>query len=326
MNASYLTRLFCLSLTCFFLIDLALSAVVRLALPGILAFAGQLRARNAARLLFTVRILPAAGSLLLLLALCVPSYLWLEPQAGTERLTLFCLLTAALSAGLWAISLERAAAVLLRSARYLRLYGAAPAGGTNPDFLVIESAAPVLALAGVLRPRLLVSRSVLEALSAEELEAALGHEKAHRNAWDNLKRLVLLLSPTALPRSQGFAILERHLARYTEWAADDDATGGNPQRSVSLADALLRVSRLRVDFQAAAAQPELLVSSLVADDCALSARVERLLNLPTPTEALPNRLTASIALGIGVSCFTALVVSLPATLGYVHALLERLLG
>ena len=334
MSASYGIRLLCLCLTCFFLVDLALSALVRLLMPAALRWAAKMRAGHAARFLFWLRIAPSAGAVVAVLGLCVPSYVWLESNAGTERLTLLCLAATSLGAALCVIAVMRAAVVLWRSAHYMRSAKSrkvqidASASELVEDVLVMESALPVLALAGVLRPKLLISRTVFEGLSPEQLEVALRHERAHCESGDNLKRLLLLLSPIALPSSKAFGVLERHFARYTEWAADDAASGGDPQRSVVLADALLRVSRLKAKSRlpSGSMQPSLLVSSLVADDCALSARIERLLNLPTETETVEDRIHSGYAVAIAIPALAALLWNLPSALSFVHAALERLLG
>ncbi len=322
MSASYGLRLICLCLACLFLANLAVSLLVRIGLPTALRWAERLRARKAADFLFALRILPATAAVCVVLALCVPSYLLFEPHAGAEHLTPFALLASVFGTALLLCAAIRTLGVLGGSKRLLRRAECCDSAAvTGGNALVIECDAPVLALAGVIRPRLLVSRRVLDVLSPEQLGAALRHERAHRCAFDNLKRLVVLLSPTALPFSSGIAALERSLARYTEWAADDDATGGDPQRSLDLADALLRVSALK-----GAQEPlPFLASSLVADDCALSARIDRLLNVGTPPEVVSHRLVLTLAVAAGIGSMIVLSV-VPSSLGLVHTLLERLLA
>ncbi len=57
----------------------------------------------------------------------------------------------------------------------------------------------MMAMAGVMHPKLVVSKAVLAALSQEQKEAAFRHEAAHRSSRDNLKRLMFLLSPDVVP-------------------------------------------------------------------------------------------------------------------------------
>ena len=112
-----------------------------------------------------------------------------------------------------------------------------------------------------MHPQLLISKSVLNGLTAEQTEAALRHEQAHRTSRDNIKRFLILLSPDVLPFLRTFASLEHSWAKFTEWAADDQATAGDSHRALSLASALVRVARL-------GSKPQLsfLFSSLVSDD------------------------------------------------------------
>jgi hypothetical protein len=325
MTFPYVLRLICLCLAAFFLAHLALGLLVRAAAPLAIRLGESLRPRRAARLLLALRLFPVAMAGFVVLALCVPSYLWLEPQAGTERVGLACLAAALLGAGVWGMSLARvfrAAVGSLRYTRHCQREGRETCLPAAPfPVLVMGGEAPLLALAGVIRPRVVISQGVLRALSPEQLQAALGHEWAHRTSRDNLKRLLFLLAPDVLPFSHGFAVLDRCWKRFTEWAADDRAIGGDSRRSLSLASALVRVARM-----GAAARLSPLVTSLVAGDHDLSARVDRLLGAMPPREEPLGRLRILLSgATILMAVFLAAVLLRPATLYSVHRLLEHLI-
>jgi len=186
--------------------------------------------------------------------------------------------------------------------------------------LVVDAAAPLLALSGIVRPRLFLSRGVWETLAPEELQAALRHEQAHRESRDNLKRLAFLLFPEVLPFVRSFAPLERHWAMVSEWAADDAAADGDDRRALWLASALVRVARMGTG-----AQPALAVS-LTACGRGLEARVNRLLR--TPPSRLQSggrgRISPHPAIWLA-GAFAAALILFPAALSSVHLLLELLL-
>ena len=166
---------------------------------------------------------------------------------------------------------------------------------------------------GILRPRLLISRSVVDALSADELDAVLEHENAHLDSADNLKRLLLVLAP----RYRGAAWLEREWAHCAELAADDRAAAGDAHRSLALASALVRVARLGPGPRVAQ------VSTRSADGNDLAERVERLLDDTEPAaEGWAGRAGWWIAAGTAAAAI-AFVVQ-PASLQAVQAMLERL--
>ena len=117
--------------------------------------------------------------------------------------------------------------------------------GTRLPVWTLNSPAPFLALVGVFPSRVVISSPVMTALSpSEQLAAALRHEAAHQVSRDNLKRLLLLLAPGLLPGLRGFDAIERGWARFTEWAADDEAVAGDARLSLSLAAALVRIARM----------------------------------------------------------------------------------
>lgn len=324
MTFLYIFRLVCLCLASFFILQVASSLLVCNIASASIQFAHRLRPRAAARLLLSLRLLPAGISLVAVSVLCLPSYLLLEPHSGTERIGILCSLAALLAAALWATSLLRvlrASAASARCARNWKRTGKLfHLPEEVPDILVVEDDAPLLALAGVFRPQLVASRAVLQQLSPGQLNAALRHESAHHASRDNLKRLLLLLVPDALPFVRSFASLERAWSRFTEWAADDCAVAGDAHRSLFLAEALVRVSRM-------GASPRLspFLSTLVPDDNDLSARVSRLLQ-PAQEPEKSRRHMQILAAGavLAVAGLLTAVLLHPATFFTVHRLLEHL--
>jgi hypothetical protein len=287
--------------------------------------AETMRPRSAARFLFAARMLPCALGLAAVLVLCVPSYLLLEPLASSERIGWACLAFALLGVAGWFASLSRVARALAAPVRFKREWQHAGyetlLPGESSKAVIVEKDAPLLALAGVFRPRLVVSQGVLRALSAEELHLALLHENAHRISRDNLKRLFLLLAPKPIPFLRGFSTLDRCWAKFSEWAADDEAVRGDSHRALSLASALLRVARL-------GAPPRLsfLHTALLAGDHDLSARVDRLLCVPPlPAKPLTPALSFAVGSGLVISICGAFLLAWPATLSSVHRLLELFL-
>jgi Zn-dependent protease with chaperone function len=321
----YVLRLLCLCLSSFFLVNATVALTVAFASPLAIRIAETMRPRSAARFLFAARVFPAALGAGVVSGLCVPSYLWLEPQAASERVGLVCLTFALLGAAGCYRSIARVMHGLAASVRFSRTWhpvrGETRLPGESSKVVIVEKDAPLLALVGVFRPRLVVSESVLSSLSAEQLDVAFQHENAHRISHDNLKRLFLLLAPGPLPFLRGFSSLERNWARFSEWAADDEAVCGDAHRALALAAALLRVARMGT-------VPSLsfLHSSLLAADGSLSARIDRLLCVE-PLRRKPLWGTPSVVLGsgVGISVGIAVLLAWPATMFSVHRLLELLL-
>lgn len=324
MILPYTLRLLCLCFASFFLIHAALALAVCTTAPGAMRIGESMRPRSGARFLLALRLLPVTLAALAVAGLCVPSYLWLETNEATERVGLACCAMALLGMLMCAKSLARAvraAALSVQQSKRCKCEGRTECDGDSLPLTVMNSNTPVLALAGLTRPRVIVSRRVLQTLSGEELDAALAHERAHRKSGDNLKRLVLFLAPEIFPFSRTFARLDRCWARLIEWAADDEATAGDSERSVSLAAALVHMARMGA---APAVSP--LASSFLGNDRDLSTRVDRLLGL-APVPAKPPR-RARAMLSVAAAVISALVIAAmirPATFLSVHHLLEQLL-
>jgi hypothetical protein len=295
MILSYGLRLVCLSLAVLAMVYGLVGFAVAAAGPVVVRVTDGLRPRNGARLLLALRLLPAFSAIFVVGAFFVPSYLWLEQEAGGEEIGWLCV-----SAGMAAVVFLSYSAcnlvqALVRSSRYARHCE--------------HSGAPVLMLAGIVRPRLVVSNVVRRVLSAEQLDAALRHEHAHRLAYDNFKRLLM----AATPRMPGFAVLERGWSRASEWAADDDAVAGDARRALCLADALVRVARL------GAVAVEV---SFLGDGRDLAQRVDRLLNPQSYAPSRPHALAAAAG-GLGVITFVA-IATLAQSLQTAHNLFEHL--
>ncbi len=324
MTAAYLGRLACLSLACFFLVHTALAAMVLALAPRAIRLAGRLRPAEGARLLLALRLMPVTLASAAVAGLCVPSFLWLEPSQITEETGRACLVAALLGAALGMTALGRASKALLQSRRYLRLWkGVARQCPPSPladgaDVWMVDANSPLLALAGVVQPRVLISRGLMEALDAEQLAVALRHEDAHRQSRDNLKRLALLWAPEILPGCRAFGALERAWARVTEWAADERAAEGDARRRLALAEALVRVVRLG----SAAQRTGALATTLLEDPRDLEARVARLLE--PPALALRGGRYWTAAAGLAAGALAVLLLQ-PATLYSVHWLLEGLM-
>jgi Zn-dependent protease with chaperone function len=325
MILPYLLRLSCLCFASFFALNLAAGLFVRFFSRSAIRFADSRTPRAAARYLIVLRLLPFALAVLFVVALCVPSYLWLEPAASSERVGLFSVVLGFLGAAAWLISIARSIHSLMASWRHNRLCRLAGVDtripGEPSSLLVVENDVPLLAMSGLVCPRLLISRGVLQTLSSEELSVALLHEHAHHTSRDNAKRLLLLLAPDIFPFLRPLRALEHSWSRLAEWAADDDATAGDSNRAVSLAFALIQVARM-----GSAPRMPYLSTSLLACDRDLSARVYRLLRPVAPARPVSKpaqhhlRTSAFVVAG----CLIALLLTPPA-LSSVHQLLELLL-
>ena len=325
MSLPYLLRLLCLCMASFCVVNAVAGLLVTYFSRTLIRVAEKMRPRSGTRFLFFGRLVPMALGGTAVLGLCVPSYLWLEPLGAPERVGLVCLTLTVLASANWLLSIARVARAVSVSLRCNRIWQlAGRAAGFKEKFspaLVVEKDAPLLALAGILRPQLVISDGVLRSLSSPQLDVALQHENAHRASRDNLKRLALVLAPDPVPFLRGFAALEEAWAKLAEWAADDAACGGDSLRALSLASALLCVARMGT-----APRLSSLHSSLVCGDRDLSARIDRLLrNEPVSPEPFswvrfPAKAAAVVATGS-----LATLLLWPTTLSSVHRLLEHFL-
>ncbi len=162
MILSYDLRLLCLCLASFFLVHLAAGLILRAATPGALGLAGRMRPRVAALCLLTLRLFPLISGLFAVVALCLPSYFWLEPGATSEHVGIACLTAAILGLACCGVAAARALRAIIRSLRYVqhckRAGREAQVRGEISPVWITEETGPALALVGIVRSRIVIRR------------------------------------------------------------------------------------------------------------------------------------------------------------------------
>ena len=274
-----------------------------------------LQRRGRPHLLLLVRLLPAIASLLFVSAIFLPSHWAMEPRDAHETLGLAWYGLAAVGAWLLARSTARAAAVA-RTGRCLRA-GARRAAVPIPDVHEVDGVSGV-SLAGVFRTRVLIGPAITGCLSPAELEVAVAHEIAHRDAFDNLARWGMWCAPDLFGHTGIARRLEEAWHAAAEARADTRAIGGDTRRAVHLASALVKVARLGTDRPAT---PLSTVWSTLHDAALLEWRVRRLVSGAVPTEDPRHSRAFAAAILYGVLLAAALAVS-----GTVHRLTETLVS
>jgi Zn-dependent protease with chaperone function len=223
-----------------------------------------------------LRLAPAVLSIAFVAIVFLPSYWRFEPRENVEGFDLTLTTLAMLAIAVIGSAVARGAAAwrsaARRTERWMRASRPLTLTGAAMPVFAVDADAPVMALVGVLRPRLLITRPVLDALTDEELSAGVAHELGHWRAWDNLKRLAMRAAPDMWFATGAARWLERRWAAASEHAADRGA-GGSERERCALASALVKVARL-TPLQAPIDGP---ISALV-DGGDVTARVRRLLD------------------------------------------------
>ena len=290
---------------------------------------GNLSAHARAEILFALRALPPALALIFAGMLVIPAYIAYEPHVTPE----------VVSTKLGALALLSAAGVVFASWRAYRSWYATRSllrGWllvseriylhclTIPTYR-IEHSFPIIAVVGSIRPRLFIASSVLEALTKDELAAAIAHERGHLTARDNLKRLllracrdVLMLVPVGRP-------LDLAWAQAAEAAADEHAAREDSDRALNLASALVKIAKM-VPLRERAEVP--LGAYLIGaeETQGVKARIRRLLDIASNGIAQDNRWLIRTAQAICLIGFALLAIAAtcnPAVLIRVHDMIEH---
>ena len=158
MTLAYVPRLLCIGMAAFSLVHIALGLAVSAIARPALHWAERMRPHRAAWFLLALRLAPSTAAASIVIAVCLPSYLWLEPHTAGERVGFACLAAAVMGAALWCASLARGLRAAAGSHRFLRncrrAGHPARAAARIAETWIIDGAAPLLAVGGILRPRL----------------------------------------------------------------------------------------------------------------------------------------------------------------------------
>jgi beta-lactamase regulating signal transducer with metallopeptidase domain len=237
------------------------------------------------------RLLPSLLAMWMAGLVVAPGFLRQEEAGSTELVPIW----------MAALALGALATLCVRAAAALRALGAVrshlrravsppserdrlPANAPCATDIVVSSTGTAL-VAGLWRPRIVVSRALASSLTGPEFEAVVAHERAHIGARDNLKRLAMLASPDWLGLTRRARQIEGAWAHATELAADDAVAARGSRAAIDLAAALVKAARL-----SAAPPARLELSSGMFDGNEMTTRVTRLATAESRPAGRPSAL------------------------------------
>ena len=274
--------------------------------PVLVSRAARVSAGARAVYLTRLRLLPAASAVLAGLAATAAFVVFesrkLESVSWTMIAFAWCgAFLVALSGWRWyrlAAATRRTTRAWFADAEQITL------AGINAPVFVADTAFPIVAVIGMLRPRLIIARSVLAACTADELRAVLAHEQGHVNRRDNLRRLALTATPDVL------ALLPISGRVFTAWhdaaeeAADDDADRVHIDGRLHLASALVKVARIAERTT----MPPMLPAAALYTGNNLEVRVRRLLGASVePQTGRSGLTTLGFVVAFGAMAFATAV-------------------
>jgi hypothetical protein len=243
------------------------------------------RASRQAAAWFWLRVSPAIAGMAVALGIVLPAFALYEPAHRGEQPGPALLALAGLAVLVLASAAVRFGRLVWAGWRFNRQWldpaSVTSIGGTNLPVHIVDRAGPLVALVGVVRPRLVVSSDVMAVCSSAELAVITAHETAHLRARDNLKRLLLGACPDVLRWSRLHDRFTRVWSAAAEEAADDDAADpGDTRARVELAALLVKLARL-----APGRACDLRLSSPLIQLDDLGPRVKRLCDGGAPRQA-----------------------------------------
>src|ERR1051325_4138081 len=203
-----------------------------------------------ANLLFTIRVLPVLMALLATFGFVLPALLKFEPRSTGEPVGWPLLALAILGGAVLIVMLARATTILwatrLVGAKWRRHSKKLSLENTDVPVYCLDDAGAgrgsVLAVLGFLRPKIFVAKQIVDTLTPAELIAAVEHERAHVNSFDNLKQFALKV--TRIPRwLRVSAKSDSAWTNASEIAADEAALASGIS-ILDLSGALIKVASL----------------------------------------------------------------------------------
>lgn len=289
-----------------------------LAAPVMRALTNRAAATRASVLAF-YRVLPSIAALAITAFVLAPGYVRHEQRDELEAAGVALVACAAGGLLILLRSLARVVRALLATSalrrQWLRAGVPLRIDGVGMPAFAIDLPFPLVAVLGVVRPRLFISSSVLKACSPDELRAIVDHERRHVSAFDNATRLLMDAAPDALGGTAMAGALGSMWHQAVEYRADDAAG-----RRLDLASALVRVARL-----AGNAPPVVLPASALYRGDGIDDRVRRLVReAPDASDGSTLRCLALAASVLAVAIAAA--ASNARASEFAHALLEAVVS
>jgi Zn-dependent protease with chaperone function len=314
---------------------LTFNSLASLVMAGLWRVAGRATsswtAVSRARVLFSMRTLPALLAFLAVALLLVPSYIAYEPRHTAEAVSFKLGLLAFLSATGIAMSIYRGLATYRATAKltsdWQRQGKLVHIAGIDIEAYQIEHTFPLIAIVGFLRPKLFIASQVLQILTPEEISAAVAHENGHLAARDNLKRGLLQACRDALLIIPSGRSLDRAWSEASEEAADENAAQQGNAVALDLAAALVKIAR-KIPHGARPTMPAGVFLLGDEETKGIKSRVRRLLALAA-IECRPvyrRGVSTNLLVWVPASMLLAMLVVMatsPVLLSRVHSLIEH---
>ncbi len=326
----YLLLVISLIFALFFVINLTISLAASLIWRCTGKFARLLSGKEKSNLIFGLRIFPLAFAALLICVFLIPSYFLFEPHDSDENVGFKLAVLAIISAAGMLLAARRIFATFYVTHRTVSewLLRSEPLSVENISAPVykLEHPFPVIAVVGVLRPKMFIASQVFEVLSKNELAAAIAHERGHLDGSDNFKRMVLRVCRDLLIFPIGRK-LEVLWTETTEESADEFAAGNGSLIALDLASALIKISKI-IPPEAAPKMP--LAAFLIEENN--SQVVRRIINLTNIADQnichkFSNIFSNTLKAMAGVSVF--LLLSLATNYNFLskfHLIVEKIVA
>lgn len=291
-----------------------------------------------ARIIFLLQTFPATAALLLVGVFLVPSYLAFEPRQTGETVSVKLGLLALFSLAGIALALWRGVAAWLATKRLVNDWQTHSETITLGNLPIpayrISHQFPVVAVVGVLRPRLFIANQIFDSLNDDEMAAIIAHETAHIEARDNLKHWLMRICRDVLVIVPSNRLLDKQWAEAIELAADEEAAtiGKRDATALDLAQALIKIARLvPKGLKPTMPAGAFLIGAEAESGDALTQRITRLMEMSG--ENIPSKdWRKRLASGFPWICLGLLIIAVVLTaadtdiLALMHAGIERIVS